>query len=288
MVPSGLESEIPDGGTVVLVGGGLGVAPVYPQLRECKLRGCRTIAIIGFRSKELVFWEERFREFADELIVTTDDESYGEKGPVTLPLARLCETRENIDRVIAIGPLVMMRACAEATRSHKIPTVVSLNSIMVDGTGMCGSCRVSVDGQLKFACVEGPEFDGHQVNFDELMLRQKRFEQEEQEALQRFERERSLLAEAGPGGNNPAEAPQQCRALPPLPAPTPTPTERVVKLLKNVAPHKTSMDHLDAEVRCNGFDEVALGYNLDQALLEAERCLDCKKPRWRTRLPGGN
>lgn len=171
---------------VVVVGGGLGVAPVYPQLRRYRELGAHTISIIGFRSKDLIFWEDRFRQQSSELIVTTDDGSYGVKGLVTVALASVLEKHPDVDEVLAIGPAVMMKACAELTRPRKVRTVVSLNPVMVDGTGMCGGCRVTVGGAMKFACVDGPEFDGHLVDFDELQLRAKRFDREEREAMRRW------------------------------------------------------------------------------------------------------
>jgi NAD(P)H-flavin reductase len=192
--PLGLPSHVGRPGRVVLVGGGLGVAPVYPQLRAYKENGNATIAIIGFRSRDLVFWEDRFRRYSDDLRITTDDGSYGQKGLVTDALRQVLESDREVREVVAIGPLVMMRACAEITRPLGIRTLVSLNSIMVDGTGMCGSCRVTIDGVMRFACVDGPDFDAHKVNFDELMLRQKRFEREEKEALLRYERETAAVA----------------------------------------------------------------------------------------------
>ncbi|HTS30922.1 MAG TPA: sulfide/dihydroorotate dehydrogenase-like FAD/NAD-binding protein, partial [Bryobacteraceae bacterium] len=193
--PLGLPSEIRKlDGTVVLVGGGLGVAPIYPQLREYKNRGNRTISIIGFRTKDLIFWEDQFEACSDQLIVATDDGSYGRKGFVTHALADLLSREKDVREVVAIGPIPMMKACCEVTRPLAIPTVVSLNSIMVDGTGMCGSCRVTVGGKMKFACVDGADFDGHLVAFDELSLRQKRFEREEKAALERFRSESAKLA----------------------------------------------------------------------------------------------
>ncbi|MBF0458722.1 MAG: sulfide/dihydroorotate dehydrogenase-like FAD/NAD-binding protein [Nitrospirae bacterium] len=185
--PLGEPSEIENFGTVVLVGGGLGVAPVFPILRALKLKGCRTISIIGFRSKSLVFWEGRFREYSDETIIVTDDGTYGEKGLVTQPLKQIITERE-INRVIAIGPLVMMKAAAEVTRPAGVRTIVSVNPIMVDGTGMCGSCRVSLGGEVKFACIDGPDMDGHLVNFDELLIRQKRFSKYEKKSLELYEK----------------------------------------------------------------------------------------------------
>ncbi|MEO5361672.1 MAG: sulfide/dihydroorotate dehydrogenase-like FAD/NAD-binding protein [Nitrospirota bacterium] len=180
--PLGEASVIENFGTVVLVGGGLGIAPVYPILRALKINGCHTISIIGFRSISLMFWEGRFRDYSDETIIVTDDGSYGQQGLVTQPLKRIIMERQ-IDRVIAIGPLVMMKACAEVTRPLNIKTIISANPIMVDGTGMCGSCRVSIGGEVKFACIDGPDMDGHLVNFDELIIRQKRFHKYEKQSL---------------------------------------------------------------------------------------------------------
>ncbi len=284
--PLGVASEIKKVGKVVLVGGGLGVAPVFPQLRGHKEIGNTTISIIGFRSKDLIFWQDRFAAYSDEMIVTTDDGTYGMKGFVTHALQEVLEKHPDVAQVVAIGPLVMMKACAEMTRPRGIPTLVSLNSIMVDGTGMCGSCRVSVGGKMRFACVDGPDFEGHQVDFDELMLRQKRFEREEKKAMERYTREAARLAELGPGGADPAAPPSRCRArledLPPAPEPLPPPPPGVkppVKTVRSVAPRRTPMPEQDPEERARNFDEVALGYTLEMAMAEANRCLQCKKPR---------
>src|SRR5574341_785572 len=187
--PLGEASHIQKRSKVILVGGGLGVAPVYPQLRAYKELGSTTISIIGFRTRELVFWEAKFRAQSDELHIATDDGSYGHKGYVSQVLQTVLEQHRDTQEVVAIGPLPMMKACCEVTRPFGVRTMVSLNSIMVDGTGMCGSCRVTVGGKLKFACVDGPDFDGHQVDFAELMLRQQRFQREEQASLTRYEEE---------------------------------------------------------------------------------------------------
>jgi homotetrameric NADPH-dependent glutamate synthase len=270
--PLGLPSEIePNLGTVVLVGGGLGVAPIFPQLRDYQAAGNRTVAIIGFRNRDLVFWEERFREHAAEVIITTDDGSYGRKGLVTDALRDLLTRPEKIARVVAIGPIPMMRACCDVTRPYAIPTIVSLNSIMVDGTGMCGSCRVTVGGKMKFACVDGADFDGHLVNFDELALRQRRFSREEKEAMERYRREDARLASM--------PCPEPLTPMP-LPEPLPPPaTPRLPKNIRTVAPTRTPMPHQPPDVRRHNFQEVALGFTLDDALREADRCLQCKKPR---------
>ncbi len=275
--PLGLPSYIRKlNGTVVLVGGGLGVAPVYPQLREYKKAGNRTISIVGFRNRDLMFWEEQFREFSDALIVTTDDGSYGRKGFVSHALADVVGTEKDIREVVAIGPLPMMKACCEVTRPLGISTIVSLNSIMVDGTGMCGSCRVTVGGKMKFACVDGADFDGHLVNFDELALRQKRFEREEKEALERYRSESARLASL----KMPAESDGQPASTCELPEPAPAaPGPLVPKNLKSIPPERAPMPQQPPEVRRHNFKEVALGLDLEAALHEAERCLRCKKPR---------
>ena len=184
--PMGRPSDFGDHRKVVCVGGGLGVAPVYPQARALHEAGAYVIGVIGFRTKELVFWEDRFRSVCDELILCSDDGSVGIKGFVTDGIRLALETHPDVDELIAIGPPIMMRACAELTRERGIHTVVSLNPIMVDGTGMCGGCRVQVGGKIKFACVDGPEFDGHQVDFDDLMRRLKRFVPEERAALEHW------------------------------------------------------------------------------------------------------
>ena len=181
--PMGHPTRIGKEMKVVCVGGGLGVAPVFPQLRAFKEKGAYVVGVVGFRSRSLIFWEEKFRKYCDELIVCTDDGSAGTKGFVTDGLKQALQQHTDVEKVIAIGPPVMMRACAEVTRPRKVKTIVSLNPIMVDGTGMCGGCRVSVGGKMKFACVDGPDFDAHEVDFDELMRRQRRFVEDEKRAL---------------------------------------------------------------------------------------------------------
>ncbi len=177
--PLGLPTHIDKFGTVVCVAGGVGVAPVMPIAREMKRKGNRVISIMGARSKDLLFWEDELSGVSDQLIVTTDDGSYGHKGVVTEPLKELLASGERIDRVIAIGPSIMMKFCAKTTEPFGVKTFVSLNPIMVDGTGMCGCCRVSVGGITKFACVDGPDFDGHQVDWDLLFARQRAYLEEE-------------------------------------------------------------------------------------------------------------
>ena len=180
--PLGRPTHVEKFGTVVCVGGGIGVAPSYPIAQAMKAAGNRLVAILGARTKELVIMEEEMRALADEVIVCTDDGSYGRKALVTEPLKELCEQNPPPDLVVAIGPPVMMKFCAKTTEPYGVKTVVSLNTIMIDGTGMCGGCRVSVGGETKFVCVDGPEFDGHQVDFDQMMARLGAFREHEQMA----------------------------------------------------------------------------------------------------------
>jgi NAD(P)H-flavin reductase len=185
--PMGIPSHIGKARRVVCVGGGLGVAPVFPQARAYARNGTPVVGVVGYRNRDLVFWEDRFRSVCDELIVCTDDGSAGIKGLVTEGLKRAIAEHPDVDEVIAIGPPIMMKACAEVTRPHKIRTMVSLNPVMVDGTGMCGGCRVKIGEGIKFACVDGPDFDAHQVDFDDLMARLGRYRPEEQAALKKWE-----------------------------------------------------------------------------------------------------
>jgi len=187
--PLGVPSDIEKFGTVVCVAGGVGVAVITPIAKALKEKGNNIISILGARSKDLLFWEDKLRNASHQLIVTTDDGTYGRKGVVTEPLKELLESGEKVDRVIAIGPTVMMKFCAKTTQPFGVKTIVSLNPIMVDGTGMCGCCRVSVGGATKFACVDGPDFDGHQVDWDLLSARQRIYLDEEKRSLERWQAE---------------------------------------------------------------------------------------------------
>src|SRR5262249_31807489 len=251
--PLGQPQHVERVGHVVLVGGGLGVAPIYPQLRAFKQAGNRITGIIGFRSKDLVFWEDRFRRHCDQLIVCTDDGSYGRPGLVLGALQEVLAANRP-DLVVAIGPLPMMHACADASRPHGVRTMVSLNTIMVDGTGMCGSCRATVGGEVKFACVDGPDFDGHKVDFVELRARQKRFKSQETAASEDYAHvcriEEQLFEQQ----------------------------KRNYKKIKELQPKQTEMPERDAKERASNFKEVNLGYALQDALQEAERCIQCAKP----------
>ena len=180
--PLGQPTHIKKIGTVVCVGGGIGVAPLYPIAQGMKNAGNKLIVIIGARNKDLLILEEEMNKIADELIICTDDGSYGKKALVTEPLKEICMRENKPDMTVAIGPPIMMKFCSETTRPFNIPTVVSLNTIMVDGTGMCGGCRVTVGGETKFVCVDGPEFDGHKVDFDNMMLRLNAYKNHEDKA----------------------------------------------------------------------------------------------------------
>ncbi|HWI84473.1 NADPH-dependent glutamate synthase [Ramlibacter sp.] len=251
--PLGLAQHIERVGHVVLVGGGLGVAPIFPQLRAFKEAGNRTTCIVGFRSADLVFWADKLAQFSDELILCTDDGSLGRPGYVDAAL-RAVLAGGGADLVVAIGPMPMMHACAEASRPFGVRTMVSLNTIMVDGTGMCGSCRVTVGGEVKFACVDGPDFDGHAVDFKELHARQKRFQRQEAQANQDHAHVCSLEELLVVQG------------------------KRTYKKYSALERTQVKMPERDAAERACSFDEVNLGYGHAEALREAERCIQCAKP----------
>ena len=196
--PLGNPTHIEKKGTVVCVGGGIGVAPLHPIVQAHKAAGNKVIVIMGARNKDLIIFEKEMRALADELYLMTDDGSAGEKGLVTEPLKKLCESKK-IDEVVAIGPPIMMKFCAATTEPFKVPTTVSLNTIMIDGTGMCGGCRVTIGGKTKFVCVDGPEFDGHQVDWANMMMRMKAFKEREAEDLHkcRMEAQADALANGG-------------------------------------------------------------------------------------------
>jgi len=239
--PLGKPTEIKKAGTVVCIGGGVGVAPVYPITKAFKEAGNRIISIIGAKTKDMLILEREMRAQSDELFITTDDGTEGRHGFVTNELQRLLDEKVPVDEVVAIGPGVMMRAVSELTRKHEIPTLVSLNALMVDGTGMCGCCRITVGNKTKFVCVDGPEFDGHQVDFAELLKRADMYRREEHRAMWDHE----------------------CRL------------QEAEKQLKR-ANKREPMPKQDPKLRVRNFDEVALGYNREMAMREASRCLDCK------------
>ena len=184
--PLGKPTEIENFGTVMTLGGGFGTAVLYPLVKAIKEKGNYVITAIGARTRDLIILEEEMREISDEVYITTDDGSYGRKGFVTEVLADFLKEGRKIDRVFSVGPVPMMKATANVTKPYGVKTIVSLNPIMVDGTGMCGACRVEVGGKTKFACIDGPEFDAHEVNFDLLMKRLGMYREEEKASLERF------------------------------------------------------------------------------------------------------
>jgi ferredoxin--NADP+ reductase len=188
--PLGKPTHLEKFGTVVCVGGGIGLAPLLPIAEALKAEGNKIISIVGARNKELLILEEEFAGISDELIITTDDGSYGRKALVTEPLKEVCRRDPKPDQAFVIGPAIMMKFCCDVTKQFNIPTQVSLNTIMVDGTGMCGGCRIEFDGQPKFVCVDGPEFDGHKVNFDLMMKRLNAYKNMEQKEYERFKKHR--------------------------------------------------------------------------------------------------
>ncbi|NLH49862.1 MAG: NADPH-dependent glutamate synthase [Myxococcales bacterium] len=238
--PLGEPSRIANYGTVACIGGGVGVAPIFPVARALKEAGNRVLAIIGARQRDQIILENELREFCDEVIVCTDDGSYGKHGFVTGALADVIARGEPLHRVWAIGPVVMMAAVCKVTEPQHIHTEVSLNSIMLDGSGMCGACRVNVGGAVKFVCVDGPEFDGHLVDFAELLTRQRMYASEENRALWDY-----MVTEGG---------------------------KESVEKQKN----RIDMPRQDPRVRVTNFEEVALGYTPKLARSEAMRCLQCK------------
>jgi glutamate synthase (NADPH/NADH) small chain len=276
--PLGRPSEIEHYGNVVCIGGGAGVAPIYPVARSLRQAGNRIASIIGARSTGLLFFEEEMRAVSHDLHIVTDDGSRGKRGLVTDALGEILGSGEKVDLVFAIGPVPMMRAVAELTRPHGIRTIASLNPVMVDGTGMCGSCRVSVGGASKFACVDGPDFDAHQVNFDELLARQRMYLREEQESREhhhsnyRCSCDDHSLGNARSGGERrsteearePEDRPEAYEPKAREPMPVQDPWERI-----------------------RNFDEVALGYAGSQAVSEAERCRQCKKKPCSSGCPVG-
>lgn len=177
--PLGNPTHIQNFGSVICVGGGIGVAPLFPIVQAMKDAGNHVSVIIGARNKDLVIFEDRMRRFADEVTVITDDGSYGKKGVVTIPLKEHCAATPKPNLAVAIGPPIMMKFCEKTTAEFDVPIMVSLNTIMIDGTGMCGGCRVTVGDETKFVCVDGPEFDGHHVDFDNMMLRMRSYRERE-------------------------------------------------------------------------------------------------------------
>ena len=265
--PLGQATEIENFGTVVCAGGGVGVAPMLPIATALKKAGNRVISVLAGRSKDLIILEKEVREVSDEVIIMTDDGSYGDKGLVTEGIERVIK-REKVDHCVAIGPAIMMKFVCKLTKQYEIPTVVSLNTIMVDGTGMCGACRVTVGGKTKFVCVDGPEFDGHQVDFDGMMQRLGSFRSEEAEEIHKLDK---CEATGEPAG-------EVCEL-------TSRDAEWRVALRNKMKPkerttiERCEMPELDPAYRATKLrEEVNTGLTKEMAMVEAQRCLDCPNP----------
>ncbi len=287
--PLGKATHIENFGTVVCAGGGVGVAPMLPIIEALKAAGNRVVSVLAGRTKELIILEDEVRKHSDEVIIMTDDGSYGQKGLVTAGIESVI-LREKVDKCFAIGPAIMMKFCCLLTRKYNIPTDVSLNTIMVDGTGMCGACRISVGGKTKFVCVDGPEFDGHQVDFDEMLKRMGAFKKEEAEEMDRWEHHA-----IGKGG----QQPQPCRAeqahlatdasrmdtasplgeLTDRNAPWRQELRKAMKPKERTAITRVVMPELEPGYRATTrTEEVNIGLDAEQAMTEAKRCLDCANP----------
>ncbi len=268
--PLGQATRIEKYGTVICAGGGVGTAPLLPIIQALKASGNRVISVLAGRTKELVILEEEVRKSSDEVIVMTDDGSYGRKGLVTEGIESVI-LREKTDKCFAIGPAVMMKFVCLLTRKYNIPTDVSLNTIMVDGTGMCGACRVTVGGKTRFVCIDGPEFDGHQVDFDEMLKRTGAFRKEEKEEMDRFIHEHDDVAGNHENGRG---------------APWREELRRSMKPGERAAIGRVTMPELDPEYRSHRLkEEVNQGITAEQAVLEARRCLDCASPSCMTGCP---
>ncbi len=287
--PLGKATHIENFGTVVCAGGGVGVAPMLPIIKALKAAGNRVISVLAGRSKDLIILEDEVRQHSDEVIIMTDDGSYGQKGVVTVGIEQVIQ-REKVDKCFAIGPAIMMKFCCLLTKKYNVPTDVSLNTIMVDGTGMCGACRITVGGKTRFVCVDGPEFDGHEVDFDEMLKRMGAFKEEELAAMNNETASSPLPA--SPKGEEP-KADKGQAATDSLPlgegeegasltdrtAPWREELRKSMKAKERTAIERVVMPELDPVYRATTrTEEVNQGLTLEQAQREAKRCLDCAKP----------
>ena len=269
--PLGKATHIENFGTVVCAGGGVGVAPMLPIVQALKAAGNRVITVLAGRTKELIILEKEMRESSDEVIIMTDDGSYGQKGLVTEGVEAVIQ-REKVDKCFAIGPAIMMKFVCLLTKKYEIPTDVSLNTIMVDGTGMCGACRITVGGKTRFVCVDGPEFDGHQVDFDEMLKRMGAFKDIEREELHKLDEahEAQATAEAACQAAQEAEGRDAAWRVE---------LRKAMKPKERMAIPRVEMNELEAEYRSHSRkEEVNLGLTAEQAITEAKRCLDCPNP----------
>ncbi|MGM9686496.1 MAG: bifunctional dihydroorotate dehydrogenase B NAD binding subunit/NADPH-dependent glutamate synthase [Bacteroidaceae bacterium] len=284
--PLGQATHIENFGTVVCAGGGVGVAPMLPIIKALKEAGNRVISVLAGRTKELIILEDEVRKHSDEVIIMTDDGSYGQKGVVTVGIEQVIQ-REKVDKCFAIGPAIMMKFCCLLTKKYEVPTDVSLNTIMVDGTGMCGACRISVGGKMKFVCVDGPEFDGHEVDFDEMFKRMGAFKAAEIEEMKKLEThvESVMVDSSIKIDSAKAEKAEKMSNSASVAELTDNKAEWRQELKKAMKPKERTqiercvMGELDPVYRATTrTEEVNIGLTEEQALTEAKRCLDCPKP----------
>ena len=267
--PLGNPTHIENFGTVICAGGGVGVAPMLPIIRALKEAGNRVLSVLAGRNKELIILEDEVRASSDQTIIMTDDGSYGEKGVVTVGIEKLIQ-QEHIDKAFAIGPPIMMKFCCLLTQKYNIPTDVSLNTIMVDGTGMCGACRLTIGGKTKFVCIDGPEFDGALVDWNEMFKRMGTFKAVEKEEMEHYQ-EHLCLPETEPSA--------QSASPTLLPKHTPLPQQEPLKAKDRVKIPRVRMPELDPAYRATTrLEEVNQGLTAEMAMREAQRCLDCKHP----------
>ncbi|WP_315562427.1 bifunctional dihydroorotate dehydrogenase B NAD binding subunit/NADPH-dependent glutamate synthase [Segatella oris] len=267
--PLGNPTHIENFGTVICAGGGVGVAPMLPIIRALKEAGNRVLSVLAGRNKELIILEDEVRASSDQTIIMTDDGSYGEKGVVTVGIEKLIQ-QEHIDKAFAIGPPIMMKFCCLLTQKYNIPTDVSLNTIMVDGTGMCGACRLTIGGKTKFVCIDGPEFDGALVDWNEMFKRMGTFKAVEKEEMEHYQ-EHLCLPETEPSAQSASPIP--------LPKHTPLPQQEPLKAKDRVKIPRVRMPELDPAYRATTrLEEVNQGLTVEMAMREAQRCLDCKHP----------
>lgn len=295
--PLGTPTHIEKFGTVICAGGGVGVAPMLPIIRALKAAGNRVLSVIAGRNKDLIILENEVRASSDRLIIMTDDGSYGEKGMVTAGMEKLIQQEGHVDKAFAIGPPIMMKFCCMLTQKYGIPTDVSLNTIMVDGTGMCGACRLTIGGKTKFVCIDGPEFDGSLVDWDEMFKRMGTFKRADQEELEHFKTAANASPDAelkAPDSSVPAEhgTANNCKGG----MKTDTTAENVQDMTSREAQwrkvlraslkpkdrttiQRVTMPELDADYRATTrTEEVNIGLTPEMAMQEAKRCLDCVNP----------
>ena len=285
--PLGNPTHIEKFGTVVCAGGGLGVAPMLPIIQALKAAGNRVLSVMAGRSKDLIILEDKVRESSDEVIIMTDDGSYGEKGVVTVGIEKFIE-QEHVDKVFAIGPPIMMKFSNLTAQKHGIPCEVSLNTIMVDGTGMCGACRLTIGGKTKFVCIDGPEFDGALVDWDEMFKRMGTFKRAEQEEMEHFEEHLSDGQDKTDGQNGSIKPIEPIEPINPIDsiesltdrnAPWRDELRKSMKAKERTQIERVIMPELDPVYRATTrTEEVNIGLTKEMAMTEAKRCLDCAKP----------